>query len=123
MKDTWQGASQRTASFNERGDHAISYVDMSETLWLYIHSGESKESANRTTQMRRYSLMITEQMADQVIDGNAKQESRNGRSVRVRNRWTLSEQNEWQEAAEWLVEQCERLRMIVGGAGSSAEIG
>ncbi|MYD06450.1 MAG: hypothetical protein F4X07_05725 [Acidimicrobiaceae bacterium] len=73
--------------------------------------------------MRKYSWMILEQMADQDVGDNVEQNSIKGWSVTVRRRWTRDDEDEWPEAAEWLIEQCGRLRTISVDAGRSADDG
>ena len=120
QKDTWRGATQWTDPFNSRGDVIGIYVGNPEWLWLYVRSGESKASDERTARMRKYSWMILEQMADQDVGDNVEQSSVKGWSVTIRIRWTRDEEDEWPEAAEWLIEQCERLRAIAMASPASA---
>ena len=120
QKDTWRGATQWTDPFNSHGDVIGIYVGNPERLWLYVRSGESKASHERTARMRKYSWMIFEQMADQDVDDNVEQNSVKGWSVAVRRRWTRDDEDEWPEAAEWLIEQCGRLRAIAGAPTASA---
>lgn len=123
QKDTWRGATQWTDPFNARGDVIGIYVGNPDLLWLYVRSGESKASDERTARMRKYSWMIFEQMADQDFGENVEQNSVKGWSVAVRRRWTRDDEGEWPEAAEWLIEQCGRLRALSVEAGLSAEDG
>ena len=114
QKDTWRGPSQWTAPFNSHGDMIGIYVGNPAWLWLYIRSGESRASEEGTARMRKYSWMIREQMADQDVGDNVEKSSADGQSVAVQRRWTRDDENEWPEAAEWLMEQCERMRAILG---------
>ncbi len=120
QKDTWRGATQWTDPFNSHGDVIGIYVGNPERLWLYVRSGESKASHERTARMRKFSWMIFEQMADQDVDDNVEQNGVKGWSVAVRRRWTRDDEDEWPEAAEWLIEQCGRLRAIAGAPTASA---
>ena len=113
QKDTWRGASQWTDPFNSRGDRIGIYVGNPEWLWLYIRSGESRASNERTARMGRYSRMIREQMGDQEVSGNLEKDSNNGISVSVQRRWTRDDEGEWPEASEWLKEQYERMCEVV----------
>ncbi len=112
QEDWWLGPSQWTAPINSRGDKIGIYVGNPEWLWLYIRSGESQASAERTAQMRQYSWLIREQMSDQNVGDNLK-DCANGRSVDVYRRWTPDDEEEWPESAVWLLEQCDRLRAIL----------
>ena len=112
QKDTWRGPSQWTDPFNSHGDMIGIYVGNPEWLWLYIRSGESRASEERTARMRKYSWMIREQMADQDVGDNVEKSSAGGQSVAVQRRWTRDDEDGWREAAEWLMEQCERLRAL-----------
>ena len=123
QKDTWRGASQWTDPFNSRGDVIGIYVGNPEWLWLYVRAGESKASDERAARMRQYSWVILEQMVDQDVGDNVEQNSVKGWSVAVRRRWTRDDQDDWPEVAEWLIEQCGRLRAIAVEAALSAEDG
>ena len=120
QKDTWRGATQWTDPFNSHGDVIGIYVGNPERLWLYVRSGDSKASHERTARMRKYSWMIFEQMADQDVDDNVEQNSVKGWSVAVRRGWTRDDEDEWPEAAEWLIEQCGRLRAVAEAPTTSA---
>ena len=62
---------------------AVESVSRDMWLWLYVRSGTSKTSDERTARMRKYSWMIFEQMADQDVDDNVEQNSVKGWSVAV----------------------------------------
>ena len=118
QKDAWRGPSQWTDPFNSRGDRIGIHVGNPERLWLYIRSGESRASEQRTARMRKYSWMILEQMGDQEVGNNVEKNSAHGLSVAVQRRWTHDNEDEWPEAAEWLMDQCGRLRaLLVDPAG------
>ena len=123
QKDTWRGASQWTDPFTSLSDVIGIYVGNPEWLWLYVRSGETKPSEKRTARMRKYSWMILEQMSDQDVGDNVEQNSVKGWSIAIRRRWTRDDEDEWPEAAEWLIEQCERLRTISVDPGLGAEDG
>ena len=112
QEDWWQGPSQWTAPINSRGDKIGIYVGNPEWLWLYVRSGESQASAERTAQMRHYSWLMREQMADQNVGDNLA-DCANGRSVSVHRRWTRDDEDAWSESAMWIHEQCDRLRAIL----------
>ena len=63
--------------------------------------------------MRRYSRRIREQMSDQVLGESLESESDEGRTVAVIRPWTREDESEWPEAAQWIMEQCERLQSIM----------
>ena len=63
--------------------------------------------------MRRYSRRIREQMSDQILGENLESESNAGRTVTVKRLWTRDDEDEWPEAARWIMEQCERLQSIM----------
>ena len=67
--------------------------------------------------MRHYSRMIREQMGDQEIGDDLEKESEEGRTVRVQRSWTRDDEDGWPEAAQWIIEQHNRLRAIVERAG------
>ena len=119
QKDTWRGESQWTEPLNSRDDRIGIYVG-SEWLWLYIRSGESHASEERTARLQRYAWMIQEQMDDQEVAGNFEKEIAAGRSVSIQKRWTRDDEDEWREAAEWLRAQHDRLRTIIADAERSS---
>ena len=121
QKDTWKGPTQSTAPINSHGDVIKIYVGNPDWLWLYVRARERKASHERTVRMRELSWMILERMADQYFDDRgAEWNSERGWSVAVMRRWTRDDEEGWPEAAEWLIEQCKRIRTISVDAGLSA---
>ncbi len=113
QKESWRGTTQWTRPLNSKGDTVGIYVGNPDWLWLYIRAGQTQPSENRAARMRRYSRQIREQMSDQVLGENLESESRSGRTVAVKRLWTRDDESEWPEAAQWIVEQCERLQSIM----------
>ena len=62
--------------------------------------------------MREFSSMIIEQMADQEISGDIDSNSANGQSVLVQMQWDRNDESEWPDAAQWLVDQYKRMRLL-----------
>ena len=120
QKDSWRGASQWTSHVNSSGDRIGIYVGNPDLLWLYIRGGETQGSAERAARMQQYSWMIREQMGDQELGANLKN-SVDGTTVSVQRRWTRDDEDEWREAARWIIEQHERLRAIVADPSARAE--
>ena len=112
QKDSWQGEVQWTASHNSQGDGVGIFVG-SERLSLWVRSGQYEVSPQRTARMRGYSRMIRRQMGDQILHGDADQASSKGRSVFLRRDWTRDNEDEWPEAAEWIVDQSTRLQALI----------
>ena len=73
--------------------------------------------------MKKYSWMIREQMGDQEIGDNVEKNSADGISLSVQRRWARDDEDEWPEAAEWLREQYERLRVVLTDPPSKGEDG
>ena len=113
QKKSWRGATQWTSPLNSKGDTIGIYVGNPDRLWLYIRAGQSQPSEDRAIRMRRYSRRIREQMSDQILGENLESESSKGRTVAVERLWTREDEDEWPEAARWIMEQCERLRSIM----------
>ena len=113
QKDSWRGASQWTSTMNSLGDMIGIYVGNEHLLWLYIRAGESQRSEERSARMLRYSRMIRYTMGDQELGENAEKNSVDGMTVSVRRCWTRDDENEWPEAAQWIIEQQERLQAIL----------
>ena len=113
QKKRWRGPTQWTSALNSKGDAIGIYVGSSDQLWLYIRAGQSQPAKDRAVRMRMYSRRIREQMSDQVLARRLESESRKGRTVAVKRLWTREDEDEWPEAARWIVEQCERLQSIM----------
>ena len=113
QKESWRGGNQWTRPLNSKGDTIGIYVGNPDRLWLYIRAGQGQLSEDRTARMRRYSWQIREQMSDQILGENLESESKAGRTVAVERLWTREDESEWPEAAQWIVEQCERLQLIM----------
>ena len=121
QKDSWRGASQWTSTANSSGERIGIYVGNPDLVWLYIRSGDSQEPSQRAARMRQYSMEIREQMSDQELGGNLEKNSRDGTTISVRRRWTRDDQDEWPDAARWIIEQHERLRAILAGSSAGTE--
>ena len=113
QRDSWRGPSQWSAPLNSAGDRISIYVGNPELLWLYIRAGERQASEQRTARMRQYSWMIRDQMDDQQLGENLEKNTAGGIAITVQKRWTRDDESEWPEAAQWIKEQFERLRVIV----------
>ena len=98
---------------NSLGDMIGIYVGNEHLLWLYIRAGESQRSEERAARMLRYSRMIRVTMGDQELGENSEKNSVDGMTVSVRRCWTRDDENEWPEAAQWIIEQQERLQAIL----------
>ena len=57
--------------------------------------------------------MIRERMGDQEIGDDLEKKSEEGRTVHVQRSWTRDDEAEWPAAAQWIIDQHERLRAIV----------
>lgn len=111
--DDWQGANQWTSPVNSSGDRIGIYVGNPDLIWLYIRAGELRRSNERAARMRHYSRMIREQMGDQEIGDDLEKKSEEGRTVTVQRSWTSDDEAEWPAAAQWIIDQHDRLRAIV----------
>ena len=94
---------------------------MGRGLWLYIRAGEAQASNERAARMRHYSWTIPEQMGDQELGANLEKNSEDGTTVTVQRGWARDDQDEWPEAARWIIEQHERLRAILAGPAARGE--
>ena len=112
QKDTWRGEVQWTVALNSQGDRVGFYAG-SERLSLWVRSGQYEASPQRAAQMKAYSRMIRRQMGDQMLYGDADKAGLKGTSVFVRRGWTRDNEDEWPEAAEWLVDQSVRLQALL----------
>ena len=120
--DSWRGPNQWTVRVNSLGDRIGIYVG-DERHSVYIRAGESERSDERATRMRRYSRMIGEQMGDQELAANPEKHVKEGRTVPVQRRWSRDDEDEWPEAAQWIVEQCDRLRILAVAAVQDTDLG
>ena len=115
QKDSWRGATQWTSPMNSSGDRIGIYVGNKDLLWLYIRAGEAQGSNKRAARMRQYSWMMREQMGDQELGENLEKNSEDGTTVTVQRPRARDDEDEWPEAARWIIEQHERLRAILAG--------
>ena len=112
QQDTWRGPRQWTSPFNASGDMVGIYVG-GDYLLMYIRAGGNQASVERATRMQVYSRTILDQMGDQVLEGSPEKNGAGGFTVQVRRPWTLDEEDEWPEGAQWIMEQCARLQAIL----------
>ena len=115
--DNWRGPNQWTSPVESSGDRIGIQVGNHDLIWLYIRAGDLSKSNERAARMRHYSRMIREQMGDQVIGDDVDKKSDAGRTVYVKRSWTRDDEDGWPEAAQWIIEQHDRLRAIVETAG------
>lgn len=89
--------------------------------WLYIKSGESEVSSERTARMRSYSETIRNKMINQKIyDRNAE---RDGRSIGVQRNWARADRDNWHDVVHWMKLQFEEFKTIVGHEIALEKIG
>ena len=112
--DKWRGANQWTGPVNAIGDWiGISMKTTEpERVSLYIRAAESKASVWRTERMKKYSQLIRENLADQRLGNNLVSEASKGRSITVDLLWMRDDIDVWPHAAQWILDQCQRLREI-----------
>jgi len=67
--------------------------------------------------------MIRDRMGDQEIGGNLEKYGSQGTTVYVRRRWVRDDEAGWPEAAQWIEEQHERLRTILGPVSEDSGVG
>lgn len=80
-------------------------------IWLYIKSGESETSLDRTQRMRLYSTAIRNSIVDQdIYNRNAESD---GRSIGIKKEWTRLNRGEWPEVVQWVSSQFEALKAII----------
>ena len=73
--------------------------------------------------MQMYSRTILDQMGDQVLEGSPEKNGAGGFTVQVRRPWTLDDEEEWPEAAQWIMEQCARLQAILIASAAPRAVG
>ena len=114
QRRTWRGFNQLTSPVNARGDMVgvQMYTSSPERLALYIRSGEWKKSDSRTRRMHRFSWSIREQLADQKLGVGLEAEAARGRSITVELEWERKDDTVWHEAAQWMLDQLQRLQII-----------
>ena len=113
QKDTWRGSSQLTTSFNSFDDCIAVYIGDPESLRLYVRAGEKKQSRATSERMKRYSLLIQSQMGDQILGNDIEKNSKKGRTITVQKSWMRDNEDSWPEVADWIMQQQERLQIIV----------
>lgn len=112
QKDNWRGGSQWTDACNAFGDRIGIYVGNPDKLWIYGKAG-GQQSAESAERMQLFSRIIRNQMADQHLAGDPETESEQGRTVSVERPWTRDDEDEWNEACQWIADQYQRLRMVL----------
>ena len=112
QKGRWRGAVQWTVALNSQGDRVGIYAG-SERLSLWVRSGQYEDSPQRAARMKGYSRRIRRHMGDQILHGDGDKASRKGTSVFLRRDWTRDNEDEWPEAAEWLMDQSARLQALL----------
>ncbi len=113
QKPNWSGPSQATGSLNSYGSQVGIYIGNADMLWLFVTESGKKNVETRVLRMQGYSRSIIENMSDQKLSNDIEDESHEGRSIRVWKEWTRDDEEEWSDAAFWVKEQAERLRIIV----------
>ncbi|MCY4657848.1 MAG: DUF262 domain-containing HNH endonuclease family protein [Gammaproteobacteria bacterium] len=108
----WKGRTQRVDLGNAFGDKIV--ISLSEKefqcrIWVSTRV-ESIESRQR---MESVSWFITEQMPDQIVEGDPKICSEKNDSIVLRRDFVLEQEDEWDEASEWIVDQFERLITVL----------
>ncbi len=111
QRETWRGDIQWTDSLNASGDLVNIYVG-SDVIQLYVRSELGRE-AESVARMRRFSRSMRGQMADQVLEGDPEKRCGEGKTVYVKRSWTRDDEDEWDEACQWIRDQCERLRLVM----------
>ena len=111
--DEWRGENQYADPSNAKGEYIGIYIGH-ERISIYIRSGYRKTSPQRTTRMHECSRMIHEAMSDQIIyGGDADRNARGGRSVYIRKKWERDNEEEWPEAAQWIMDQTQRVQALL----------
>ena len=110
--DEWRAWSVWTRELNELGD-MVGVSLRRESIVLYLRASPSKNPSGRAQRMLQYSRTIRESMSDQQLDGNEASESKNGRSISVRQAWDRDDRDAWPQAALWIKDQTDRLQAIV----------
>ena len=110
QKNAWRFATQRTTPVNPFGDTIRIYIGK-ELLRLDITAGKGPKSGARAARMRDCSRMIRDQMNDQELSDDPKR-SEEGLTASVQRSWTRDDDSEWAEAARWIRDQHDRLRVI-----------
>ncbi len=111
----WRSATQRTAPVNAFGDRIRVHAGK-ELLRLDIAVKQSMDGGRRQ-RVREFSRMIHRSLTDQeVVDDPERREQDCSASV-VRN-WARDDRNRWDQAAQWMRDQHDRLRAIAQQEGS-----
>ena len=104
---------QQTGPLNSFRD-CIHILVADDRIELWVRALE--EGPGRTARMRRYSHRIHETMSDQDIGGNSRKMeewAEDGWTVYVVRPFSLTDRDEWPEAADWISAQHERLAAIL----------
>lgn len=107
--DAWRGPNQWIRPL-ETLNAWIGISVMDSKIRLYILANDSRPFNVRAAQLRRYSWAIRDQMADQDL-GN--EDVAKGWSATVNMNWERGDEANWPEAAQWIMDQFERLQLIL----------
>ena len=111
QKETWAGSIQWTTPVNSYGDR-VAFSLRDESLTLFVSAGSRQRSREWRPRMREISRSIRDHMVDQQLDGDVERRIEQGRSIAVVSQWARDDQTGWPDAAHWLKDQHDRLRVI-----------
>ena len=121
QKDSWSDrVTQWTDAINSQGDRIAIYVGNPDRLWLFVRSGENQRSPKRDARMLEYSDKIKTMLADQDLTDDIEKASVQGQTIRIEKQWIREDESQWPAAADWLVDQYERLCKIFGSGQASS---
>ncbi len=109
--DKWIGVTRWTSALNDKGD-SIGVSLTADLIRMYVKAqfGTQNTSRNR---ILHFSQMMRKRMADQGLEGDAYEEADRGRTISITRIWQLDDENDWREAAEWIMVQADRLQTLV----------
>lgn len=82
---------------------------------MYPYEASYAASAKRCRKMGERCGVLDDPRSDERsgLGGNLEKQSEESKTVTVQRRWTRDDEREWREAAQWIIEQHERLRAIL----------
>lgn len=131
-QERWKSANrpQWTKEVNEYNDRIMVYIGNPSQLMIYISGSRKEQGEDRVRRMQQFSQAIIDNMSDQRIGSPEKtikemsamqienyidSESHEGRSIRVKRKWSHNAQDEWPETVSWVNHQFNRLKAIATG--------
>ena len=113
QKAIWRGPFQKTQTLNRHKDVIRFQIGDPDQIRMFVRATSTRNNLERSTRMMNYSVLIEQEMGDQISGDDAEQLCHQGRSISIFKAWDQEDVESWLEPAIWLTDQAERLKRIV----------